>query len=150
MCCHNISFLFSVTPLWKGEINNSFPFSISSNKIKCSKSLHFVFLLFSTKSLLVVLIESAMCCHNISFLFSVTPFWKCEVNNSFSFYILIKSNFLNRCILFFTLFDEISPCPDICLFPVKADDNCPEGSGFMRSTVGHDCALHEKYWQFPL
>ena len=104
MCYHNISFLFSVTPLWKGEINNSFPFSISSNKIKCSKSLHFVFLLFSTKSLLVVLTESAMCCHNISFLFSVTPFWKCEVNNSFSFYILIKSNFLNRCILFFYSF----------------------------------------------
>ena len=28
--------------------------------------------------------DSAMCCHNISFLFSVTPFWKCEVNTSCS------------------------------------------------------------------
>ena len=36
------------------EVNNSCSSCISSNKVKFSKSLHFVFFLFSTKSLLVV------------------------------------------------------------------------------------------------
>ena len=45
MCCH-ISFLFSITPFWKCEVNNSFSFSISSNKVTFSKSLHFVFYSF--------------------------------------------------------------------------------------------------------
>ena len=95
--------------------------------------------------------ESAICFHNISFLFSVTPFLKCDVNKSFSF--SISSNkviFFKSLHYFFTLFNEISPSPDIFLFLMKAVDNCPEGSVFVRSTIGRDCALRKKYWEIPL
>jgi len=79
------------------------------------------------------LTESAMCCHNISFLFSVTPLWKCEVNNSISFSNSSNNVKFSESLHFvFTLSDEISPCTDIVFFPVKADDNCPEGRGFVR------------------
>ena len=73
--------------------------------------------------------------HN--FLFSLTPFWKCDVTKWFSFSISYNNVTFSRSLHFgfLTLFEANSPCANIFLFPVKADDNYPEGSGVVTAHV---------------